>query len=26
MEAKLDRKDSVTLYRFKKLIKELESK
>jgi len=26
MQAKLDRKDSVTLYRFKKLIKELESK
>jgi len=26
MEAKLDRKDSVTLYRFKRLIKELESK
>ena len=26
MKAKLDRKDSVTLYRFKKLIKELESK
>ncbi|MCS7125485.1 MAG: peptide chain release factor aRF-1 [Aigarchaeota archaeon] len=26
MEIKLDRKDSVTLYRFKKLIKELESK
>ena len=26
MEAKLDRKDSVTFYRFKKLIKELESK
>ena len=26
MEAKLDRKDSVTIYKFKKLIKELESK
>ncbi len=26
MQAKLDRKDSVSLYRFKKLIKELESK
>ncbi len=26
MEVKLDRKDSVTLYRFRKLIKELESK
>lgn len=26
MEVKLDRKDSVTLYKFKKLIKELESK